>query len=552
MLVDDATIANWNNEGLPADDVSIENGTILTNSERYPMMIDPQLQGITWIREKLKNIDYIVLKLSKKTYAFDLERAIEDGQSVIIENLEEYIDPVLMPVIARNVIKRGNKKYMMFGGKQLDLHPNFRLYMQTKLSNPNYPPEIQAEAVLINFTVTELGLGDQLLNFIVGKERPDLAMTKKELVMQQNNYKIQLKRLELDLLNQLNRTTGDATENIVLIESLESSKILAVEIKEKVAKAQVTTEKINETSEFYRQAATRGALIFFLMNDLYKMSSFYIYSLESFINVIDRSVNLVANKYKKEMEKKKQSEAALASMQDLSKERSEAKLDSARDKIEGGETQQIQVNPSTEDLKVSQLDGEKKPLMIEIDEQEGSVVKMTKGAEEELTPRSLRKRVAELTESITYCSFSFVRRGLFEKHKLIFATMLCLKIMISTKELRFEDYMNFIIPKKPANVNYPESESLKVYITEAMYKECKGLEYIDKYQGLCDSLLSEHLAWKKWMGTEKAEEEELPSKTFSGVSPFQKLMLIKILRPDRVSYSLKNFLLKVMGERYIE
>lgn len=190
--------------------------------------------------------------------------------------------------------------------------------------------------------------------------------------------------------------------------------------------------------------------------------------------------------------------------------------------------------------------------MIEIDEQEGSVVKLNKGAEEELTPRSLRKRVAELTESITYCSFSFVRRGLFEKHKLIFATMLCFKMLISTKELRFDDYMNFIIPKKPANVNYPESESLKVYITEAMYKECKGLEYIDKYQGLCDSLLSEHLAWKKWMGTEKAEEEELPSKTFSGVSPFQKLMLIKILRPDRVSYSLKNFLLKVLGERYIE
>ena len=74
------------------------------------------------------------------------------------------------------------------------------------------------------------------------------------------------------------------------------------------------------------------------MNDLYKMSSFYIYSLESFINVIDRSVNLVANRYKKDMEKKR-SEAALASLQDLSKERSEVKLDSARDKVEGGEIQ---------------------------------------------------------------------------------------------------------------------------------------------------------------------------------------------------------------------
>lgn len=39
---------------LPTDAVSIENGTILTNSERYSLIIDPQLQGITWIREKEK------------------------------------------------------------------------------------------------------------------------------------------------------------------------------------------------------------------------------------------------------------------------------------------------------------------------------------------------------------------------------------------------------------------------------------------------------------------------------------------------------------------
>eukprot|EP01019_Chilodonella_uncinata_P004382 GABU01005273.1.p1 GENE.GABU01005273.1~~GABU01005273.1.p1 ORF type:complete len:615 (-),score=248.04 GABU01005273.1:5-1747(-) len=171
--------------------------------------------------------------------------------------------------------------------------------------------------------------------------------------------------------------------------------------------------------------------------------------------------------------------------------------------------------------------------------------------EGELTPRSLKKRVSELTESITYCSFSFVRRGLFERHKLIFAAMLCFKIMISTKELRPEDYQNFVITKKAAQVNYPESESIR-YVNEAQYKECKGLEYIDKFTGLCDTLLSEHLSWKKWIVTEKAEDEELPSKAFAGVSPFQKLMLIKILRPDRISYALKSFLLKQLGERYIE
>lgn len=50
LLTDESTAAKWNKQTLPSDKVSIENGTILTNSERYPLIIDPQLQGISWIR----------------------------------------------------------------------------------------------------------------------------------------------------------------------------------------------------------------------------------------------------------------------------------------------------------------------------------------------------------------------------------------------------------------------------------------------------------------------------------------------------------------------
>ena len=52
LLTDDATIAHWNNENLPSDRMSVENATILTNAERWPLMIDPQLQGIKWIKTR--------------------------------------------------------------------------------------------------------------------------------------------------------------------------------------------------------------------------------------------------------------------------------------------------------------------------------------------------------------------------------------------------------------------------------------------------------------------------------------------------------------------
>lgn len=44
LLTDDTTIAVWTNEGLPSDRMSTENATILSNSDRWPLMIDPQVQ----------------------------------------------------------------------------------------------------------------------------------------------------------------------------------------------------------------------------------------------------------------------------------------------------------------------------------------------------------------------------------------------------------------------------------------------------------------------------------------------------------------------------
>jgi len=106
------------------------------------------------------------------------------GKPVLIENLENSIDAVIAPVYGRAIIKKGKNKYIKMGDKELSLHDKFNLYLHTKLSNPHYPPEIQAECTLINFTVTENGLEDQLLTLVVRKERPDLAAQKEQLIQE--------------------------------------------------------------------------------------------------------------------------------------------------------------------------------------------------------------------------------------------------------------------------------------------------------------------------------------------------------------------------------
>lgn len=79
ILTDEAQIAVWNNQKLPQDEVSTENGAILMNSERYSLIIDPQLQGITWLKEREKDSNLQVTRLSNPKIIKTVEFAVEGG-----------------------------------------------------------------------------------------------------------------------------------------------------------------------------------------------------------------------------------------------------------------------------------------------------------------------------------------------------------------------------------------------------------------------------------------------------------------------------------------
>ncbi|KAJ8974477.1 hypothetical protein NQ317_016131 [Molorchus minor] len=306
LLTDDAKIAQWNNEGLPTDTMSTENACILTNSSRWPLMIDPQLQGIKWIKNKYGD-DLYVVRLTQKTYLDTIEKCISDGAVVLIENIGETLDAVLDPVLGRVLIKKG--KVIKIGDKEVDYDPNFRMILHTKLANPHYKPEIQAQATLINFTVTPDGLEEQLLEEVIKAERPDLAALKASLTKQQNDFKIILKNCEDNLLYRLSSATGNILGDVELVLNLETTKKTATEIAVKVQEAKITSVQIDEAREQYRPCAARASLLYFVLNDLNRINAIYQFSLKAFSVVFkdalfrakpaeklkDRIVNLLDN-----------------------------------------------------------------------------------------------------------------------------------------------------------------------------------------------------------------------------------------------------------------
>ncbi|PNJ88261.1 DNAH17 isoform 1 [Pongo abelii] len=287
LLTDDADVATWNNQGLPSDRMSTENATILCNTERWPLIVDAQLQGIKWIKNKYRS-ELKAIRLGQKSYLDVIEQAISEGDTLLIENIGETVDPVLDPLLGRNTIKKG--KYIKIGDKEVEYHPKFRLILHTKYFNPHYKPEMQAQCTLINFLVTRDGLEDQLLAAVVAKERPDLEQLKANLTKSQNEFKIVLKELEDSLLARLSAASGNFLGDTALVENLETTKHTASEIEEKVVEAKITEVKINEARENYRPAAERASLLYFILNDLNKINPIYQFSLKAFNVVFEKAI----------------------------------------------------------------------------------------------------------------------------------------------------------------------------------------------------------------------------------------------------------------------
>ena len=202
-LAQPVELREWAIWGLPSDDVSVDNGILVTRGKRWPLMIDPQAQANKWVKSMEAKNGLRVIKLTDSTYLRTLENSVRIGCPVLIEDVGETLDPALEPVLLKNVYKQGNRLLIRIGDSDVDYDPNFKLYITTKLSNPSYLPEVCIKVTLINFFVTEQGLEDQLLGDVVRKERPDLEEQKDRLVVSISNDKKQLKDLEDKILRLL-------------------------------------------------------------------------------------------------------------------------------------------------------------------------------------------------------------------------------------------------------------------------------------------------------------------------------------------------------------
>ncbi|KAH9641784.1 hypothetical protein HF086_003910 [Spodoptera exigua] len=179
QLTDTATIGEWNLCGLPTDELSIQNGIIVTKAARYPLLIDPQIQGKIWIKNTEKHNDLIVTTLNHKYFRNHIEDCVSLGRPMLIEDVFEDLDPVLDNVLEKNYIK--------------------------------------------------VGLEDQLLGRVILKEKQEMEAERTQLIMDVTANRRKMQELEANLLHKLTTIQGSLVEDVSLIQVLNVTKVTATE-----------------------------------------------------------------------------------------------------------------------------------------------------------------------------------------------------------------------------------------------------------------------------------------------------------------------------------
>ncbi|EDV25795.1 uncharacterized protein TRIADDRAFT_23475 [Trichoplax adhaerens] len=284
------TVRDWNIQGLPNDSFSTENGIIVARGNRWPLMIDPQGQALKWIKNMEGN-KLSIIDLQQTDYIRVLENSIQFGTPVLLHNVQEKLDPSLSPILNKAIIRKGGQYFIRLADKEIDYNPEFKFYITTKLSNPHYSPEISTKTTIVNFAVKEQGLQAQLLGIVVRKERPDLEEQKDKLVMSIAAGKKKLVELEDEILKLLNTAEGSLLDDEQLVNTLQTSKTTSQEVSEQLQISEQTEIKIDTAREGYRPCAQRASILFFVINDMGRIDPMYQFSLDSYIELFNGSID---------------------------------------------------------------------------------------------------------------------------------------------------------------------------------------------------------------------------------------------------------------------
>ncbi|XP_068082912.1 cytoplasmic dynein 2 heavy chain 1 [Anabrus simplex] len=287
----------WLSEGLPSDQLSIQNALIIMQLAWLepgtclrPFLIDPSSLASEWLKKHLQDKPMDVVSQHSDRFTTSLELAIRFGKVLIIQEVDS-IDPALYPVLRGDFINQGPRKVVQVGEKLIDYNDGFQLFLTSRNPEPDISPDSAAILTCINFTTTWAGLTGQLLACAVRQEKPELEERRRSLLRQEEELKFKLDQLQEVLLQELASAQGDILQNKELLASLNQTKVSSAAIYESLAESSRLQSELAAECDVYRPLAEFGGSLYFALTDLGKVNNMYRYSVAAFIRLFQKSLS---------------------------------------------------------------------------------------------------------------------------------------------------------------------------------------------------------------------------------------------------------------------
>ncbi|CAG8796210.1 26365_t:CDS:2, partial [Dentiscutata erythropus] len=273
---------SWQVNSLLADDLFTENAIMLKRFNRYPLIIDSSGQAFSFlINEFEKDKKVIITSFLDNSFVKVLEDALRFGYLLFVQDAEHF-DPILNPILNREVCYNGDRVLIRLGEQDIDFSPSFSLFLLTGNPYFNFSPDVCSKVTFVNFIMTRSSLQKRCLNELLKAEQSYTDQLLTNSITTQCKLKLQLRYLEKSILQVLNESEGNILNDDKIQDTLRKLKQEAAEIIPAIEK---TDNYMKEHIAQYAPLACVCSSVFFAMAQMNLLHYFYQFSLEYFYEI---------------------------------------------------------------------------------------------------------------------------------------------------------------------------------------------------------------------------------------------------------------------------
>jgi len=159
-------------------------------------------------------------------------------------------------------------------------------------------------------------------------------------------------------------------------------------------------------------------------------------------------------------------------------------------------------------------------------------------------------RVAHLISYFTYLLYRNVCRSLFEKDKLLYSFLNTVRIMQSEEKLEPAD-LRFLLTGGSGLGDTGVAKPC-TWMSDKAWSDVCSLAKLKRFNVLPSSIAKQGQAWLDWYNLPEPHKEPLPDGLSETFTLFEKMLVLRCLRMDRVVPAVQLLIVEEMGQRFVE